>query len=581
MDAPLPSERMGASDLPVFEGKGERTIASSANQPGGTGGMVLPWLMTMPSPSEDININIGARGDEKPETAQCYSVPEGPTPATQLMPMPEGPSSASPEFPTTGEDGTVPLSPPGKPGVIAPWLSTTPRLDDAICEKRNPTAEHENGNSHAAPGSSADRPKENSDACATELPPRTTGLELKEEIANIDTRAHPAETYVAPEADIATDAKHKNGNSYAALDWETEKSEGDLDGTNKQDLWPRANPPIVQDEIASAENQLERDWIRAVGVVPNADPFPNGVVEGFKQSDVAVPTRSSRKSSPIILVATVFTASALCIWVLGLRSFSDLPRRAEMPPSLASVSTKEEPVATDAKNAQESLGRSETSSQLPILSSPPESSGGAGIIVATQPSPEVPPRSTPTPPTPAAKPKNGSDLENSVALAPSEKFARPAQAPQQIGAPLAWQSFEVPEFGTRVQIPAGIFTPAGKPEQGSGQRFERADGRAVLSIYSRPNNMGESPATYLRHNLRVDRSALDYERIARSFFAISLERDGYARIWPPSSWGTHWSSTAAKRCSSATAAISVQPVHFHLFDVASWSDCSRPGRHEK
>ena len=197
-----------------------------------------------------------------------------------------------------------------------------------------------------------------------------------------------------------------------------------------------------------------------------------------------------------------------------------------MPPSLASVSTKEEPVATEAQNAQESLGRSGTSSQLPILSSPPESSGGAGIIVATQPSPEVPPRSTPTPPTPAAKPKNGSDLENSVALAPSEKFARPAQAPQQVGAPLGWQSFEVPEFGTRVQIPAGIFTPAGKPEQGSGQRFERADGRAVLSIYSRPNNMGESPATYLRHNLRVDRSALDYERIARSFFAISLERDG-------------------------------------------------------
>jgi len=111
-------------------------------------------------------------------------------------------------------------------------------------------------------------------------------------------------------------------------------------------------------------------------------------------------------------------------------------------------------------------------------------------------------------------------------LAPSEKFARPAQAPQQIGAPLAWQSFEVPEFGTRVQIPAGIFIPAGKPRQGSGQRFERADGRAVLSIYSRPNNIGESPATYLRQNLRVDRSALDYERIARSFFAVSLERDG-------------------------------------------------------
>ena len=76
MDAPLPSERMdaspsermGASDLPVFESKGERI--TSVNQPGRPEGMVLPWLMTMPCPSEDININIGARGDEKPETAQ-------------------------------------------------------------------------------------------------------------------------------------------------------------------------------------------------------------------------------------------------------------------------------------------------------------------------------------------------------------------------------------------------------------------------------------------------------------------------------------------------------------------------------
>jgi len=92
--------------------------------------------------------------------------------------------------------------------------------------------------------------------------------------------------------------------------------------------------------------------------------------------------------------------------------------------------------------------------------------------------------------------------------------------------PIEWRTFEIPEFGTRVQLPASIFVPAGKPERGSGQRFERADGRAVLSIYSRPNDAGERPATYLQHNLRVDRSALDYERIARSFFAISLERDG-------------------------------------------------------
>jgi hypothetical protein len=78
-----------------------------------------------------------------------------------------------------------------------------------------------------------------------------------------------------------------------------------------------------------------------------------------------------------------------------------------------------------------------------------------------------------------------------------------------------WRNFEVPEFGTRVQFPASTFAPAGKPERGSGQRFERADGRAALSIYSRPNDTGENPATYLRHNLRTDRSALDYSRVAR------------------------------------------------------------------
>src|SRR3954469_3385941 len=92
--------------------------------------------------------------------------------------------------------------------------------------------------------------------------------------------------------------------------------------------------------------------------------------------------------------------------------------------------------------------------------------------------------------------------------------------------PTDWRTFEVPEFGTRVQIPTTIFAPAGKPEQGIGQRFERADGRAALSIYSRPNDTGEKPATYLQHNLRMDRSALDYTRVARSFFAISSEGGG-------------------------------------------------------
>jgi hypothetical protein len=85
-------------------------------------------------------------------------------------------------------------------------------------------------------------------------------------------------------------------------------------------------------------------------------------------------------------------------------------------------------------------------------------------------------------------------------------IASTAQAQSREQKPVDWRTFEIPDFGTRIQYPAGIFSPAGKPETGVGQRFERADGRAVLSIYSRPNEAGDNPATYLRGNLRVSRS---------------------------------------------------------------------------
>ena len=49
MGAPLDNER--------------RTSAFSANQQVKPQGMVLPWLMTMPSPNEAMN--IGTRPDEK------------------------------------------------------------------------------------------------------------------------------------------------------------------------------------------------------------------------------------------------------------------------------------------------------------------------------------------------------------------------------------------------------------------------------------------------------------------------------------------------------------------------------------
>jgi hypothetical protein len=97
---------------------------------------------------------------------------------------------------------------------------------------------------------------------------------------------------------------------------------------------------------------------------------------------------------------------------------------------------------------------------------------------------------------------------------------------RQSGA-LDWQTFIIPGFGTEVEYPAAIFEVAdGKSEQGVGERLRSADGRAVLTIYSRENDLAETPASYLKNNLRLARSALDYERVAQTFFAISSVRQG-------------------------------------------------------
>ena len=96
-----------------------------------------------------------------------------------------------------------------------------------------------------------------------------------------------------------------------------------------------------------------------------------------------------------------------------------------------------------------------------------------------------------------------------------------------------WQTFLVPEFGTTVDYPAGIFSlPDGKADIGFGPRFNSADGRSVLTIYSRENEDGDTPASYLEKNLRMARSALDSERVTQSFFGDFLDRPGADLVQP-------------------------------------------------
>jgi hypothetical protein len=61
-----------------------------------------------------------------------------------------------------------------------------------------------------------------------------------------------------------------------------------------------------------------------------------------------------------------------------------------------------------------------------------------------------------------------------------------------------WKEYLVPDFGTRVEYPAGIFSVSeGKSEVGVGERLSTADKRASLTIYALPNQAGETPGRYV------------------------------------------------------------------------------------
>ena len=150
-------------------------------------------------------------------------------------------------------------------------------------------------------------------------------------------------------------------------------------GSNEWGLLP-------DDEIASVAqaNQLERDWIRAVSAVPNADSFQGGV-DDFKQSDLAVPTQGSKTGTRIILVASIFTASVLCIWASGLKPFLDLRHGAEMASPAASVSSKPGLGGTRTPDVEKNSGRSETSSSQPTISSQPQNSDASMTPISPAP----------------------------------------------------------------------------------------------------------------------------------------------------------------------------------------------------
>jgi hypothetical protein len=96
-----------------------------------------------------------------------------------------------------------------------------------------------------------------------------------------------------------------------------------------------------------------------------------------------------------------------------------------------------------------------------------------------------------------------------------------------LGASAGWSRFDAPALGMSVEYPADLFSVRdGAPEQGEGQLFRTADGRARLSVYVLANEDRATPATYLKEHLRIRPGALSYRRVSRRFFAISGVHDG-------------------------------------------------------
>jgi len=95
-----------------------------------------------------------------------------------------------------------------------------------------------------------------------------------------------------------------------------------------------------------------------------------------------------------------------------------------------------------------------------------------------------------------------------------------------IGAALAeerWATYLNPRFGAAADYPADLFTVKdAPPENGDGQTFHTADGRAELAIYGGYNIDGERPEAYVSHNVNL--SDVTYKKIGSDFYAVSGAR---------------------------------------------------------
>lgn len=90
-----------------------------------------------------------------------------------------------------------------------------------------------------------------------------------------------------------------------------------------------------------------------------------------------------------------------------------------------------------------------------------------------------------------------------------------------------WTTYSNPRFGTSAEYPADLFSVLdAPPENGDGQRFHTADGRAELAIYGAWNANEDTPKSYVETIVDVAGAGVTYKQITDHFFVASGTKDG-------------------------------------------------------
>ena len=86
-----------------------------------------------------------------------------------------------------------------------------------------------------------------------------------------------------------------------------------------------------------------------------------------------------------------------------------------------------------------------------------------------------------------------------------------------------WATYTNPRFGTTVDYPVDLFTVRDPPaDNGDGQTFRTADGRAELSIYGTNNLEAETPEVYVTRHVNLD--DVTFKRVTSDYYVVSGSR---------------------------------------------------------